>query len=435
VGNIVCKFGGTSVADDTQIRKVEKIIRSDSRRRFIIPSAPGKRFENDTKITDLLYSCHDKANSGGDILEPFNIIRQRYTDISTSLCPKLNIAQLLDELKHRIENGASRDYIASRGEYLCGKVIAALMDAKFIDPADGILFSDNGQLDRQSYERLSELLEGDGLFVVPGFYGATRDGEIKTFTRGGSDVTGAIVARAVNADIYENWTDVPGVLMADPKIICNPKPVKEITYRELRELSYMGAKVLHEEAVFPARELNIPIKVLNTNEPDDSGTIIRHERDYSNTPVAGIAGRDKFSLINIEKALMNWEVGFGRRVLEIIESYGISYEHSPTGIDSMSVIIRDEELSAAGEAIKEEIRRKLAPDRIEISSGLALIAIVGHGISQHPSITARIFNALAEENIKIDVICLGGSAINLIVGVREKDFKKAIKAIYDSLVE
>jgi aspartate kinase len=223
--------------------------------------------------------------------------------------------------------------------------------------------------------------------------------------------------------------------MADPKIICNPKPVKEITYRELRELSYMGAKVLHEEAVFPARELNIPIKVLNTNEPDNSGTIIRHERDYSNTPVAGIAGRDKFSLINIEKALMNWEVGFGRRVLEIIESYGISYEHSPTGIDSMSVIIRDEELSAAGEAIKEEIRRKLEPDRIEISNGLALIAIVGHGISQHPSITARIFNALAEEDIKINIICHGAPGINLIVGVREKDFKKAVKAIYDALVE
>ena len=434
MGTIVCKFGGASVADEKQIRKVELIIRSNFQRRFIIPSAPGKRFENDTKITDLLYSCHDKANNDVDISETFKIIRQRYTDIATSLCPELDIAQLLDDLEYKIENGASKDYVASRGEYLCGKIIAALLDTNFIDPADGILFSDDGRLDKQSYERLSELLKGDGLFVIPGFYGATRDGKVKTFTRGGSDVTGAIVARAVKADIYENWTDVSGVLMADPDIVCNPKPAKEMTYRELRELAYMGARVLHEEAVFPAQKLNIPIKVLNTDEPDNSGTIIRNERDYSNTPIAGIAGRDKFTLINIEKAMMNWEVGFGRRVLEIIESYGINYEHSPTGIDSMSVIMRDEELNATGEAITEEIRCELKPDKIKIYSGLALIAIVGHGISQHPSITARIFNALAEENIKITVICQGASAINLIVGVRDKDFKKAVRAIYDSLV-
>jgi len=370
MGNIVCKFGGASVADEKQIRKVEAIIRLNFRRRFIIPSAPGERFENDTKITDLLYSCHDKANNDVDISETFKIIRQRYTDIATSLCPELDIAQLLDDLEFKIENGASKDYVASRGEYLCGKIIAALLGANFIDPVDGILLSDDGRLDKQSYERLSELLKGDGLFVIPGYYGATRDGKVKTFTRGGSDITGAIIARAVKADIYENWTDVSGVLMADPDIVCNPKPVKEMTYRELRELAYMGARVLHEEAVFPAQELNIPIKVLNTDEPDNSGTIIRNERDYSNTPIAGIAGRDKFTLINIEKAMMNWEVGFGRRVLEIIESYGINYEHSPTGIDSMSVIIRDEELSAAGEAITEEIRCELKPDKIKIYSGL-----------------------------------------------------------------
>jgi len=373
MGNIVCKFGGASVADEKQIRKVEAIIRLNFRRRFIIPSAPGERFENDTKITDLLYSCHDKANNDVDISETFKIIRQRYTDIATSLCPELDIAQLLDDLEFKIENGASKDYVASRGEYLCGKIIAALLGANFIDPVDGILLSDDGRLDKQSYERLSELLKGDGLFVIPGYYGATRDGKVKTFTRGGSDITGAIIARAVKADIYENWTDVSGVLMADPDIVCNPKPVKEMTYRELRELAYMGARVLHEEAVFPAQELNIPIKVLNTDEPDNSGTIIRNERDYSNTPIAGIAGRDKFTLINIEKAMMNWEVGFGRRVLEIIESYGINYEHSPTGIDSMSVIIRDEELSAAGEAITEEIRCELKPDKIKIYSGLGRV--------------------------------------------------------------
>ncbi len=432
--NIVCKFGGTSVADEKQIRKVEKIIRSDSRRRYIVPSAPGRRFKDDTKITDHFYTCHGKANNGEDISETFDIIRQRYTDITTLLCIDVDIVQLLDEVEGKIVNGASRDYVASRGEYLCGKIIAALLDANFIDPADGILLSDDGRLDKQSYERLSELLKGDGLFVIPGFYGATRDGKVKTFSRGGSDITGAIVARAVKADAYENWTDVPGVLMVDPNIVSNPKPVKEITYRELRELAYMGAKVLHDEAVFPVREPNIPIKILNTDEPDKSGTIIQHERDYSDTPIAGIAGRDKFTLINIEKALMNREVGFGRRVLEIIESYGISYEHSPTGIDSLSVIIRDEELDTVGKVVTEEIQRKLEPDNIEISSGLALIAIVGHGISQHPSIIARIFNALAEKDIKITVISQGASAINLIVGVGEKDFKKAVKAIYDALV-
>ena len=431
---VVCKFGGSSVADDKQIRKVEKIIRSDSRRRYIVPSAPGKRFKDDTKITDLLYSCYEKASDGGDISETFNIIRQRYTDIATSLCADLDIAPLLNELQHKIESGASEDYVASRGEYLCGKIIAALLEAKFIDPADGILLSEDGRLDEQSYEKLGELLKEDGLFVIPGFYGATKDGTVKTFSRGGSDITGAIVARAVKATIYENWTDVPGVLMSDPNIVCNPKPVTEITYGELRELAYMGAKVLHDEAVFPVRELNIPIKILNTDEPDKPGTVIQYGREHSNTPIAGIAGRAEFSLINIEKTLMNREVGFGRKVLEIIESYGINYEHSPTGIDSMSVIIKDEELGLVGEVVTDEIYRKLEPDRIEISGGLALIAIVGHGIFQHPSITACIFNALAEEDVNITVISQGASAINLIVGVWEKDFKKAVRAIYNALV-
>jgi len=459
VKRIVCKFGGSSVADDKQIRKVEEIIRSDPRRRYIVPSAPGKRFDDDTKITDLLYSCYEKASDGEDISEPFNIIRERYTDIATSLCLEslggkvaasrqaagfigvsegkgddLDIAQLLDDLQHKIESGASEDYVASRGEYLCGKIIAALLRANFIDPADGILLSDEGRLDEQSYEKLSGLLKGDGLFVIPGFYGATGDGGVKTFSRGGSDITGSIVARAVKADIYENWTDVPGVLMADPSIVFNPKPAKEITYNELRELAYMGAKVIHEEAVFPAQKLNIPIKVLNTNKPEKPGTIIQRKRDYSDTPIAGIAGRGKFTLINIEKSLMNWEVGFGRRILEIIESYKINYEHSPTGIDSMSVIIRDEELGAAGEAVTDEIQRKLEPDGIEIYGGLALIAIVGHGIFRHPLITASIFNALAENDINIAVISQGGSAISLIVGVWERNFKKAVKAIYDALV-
>jgi len=435
MGDIVCKFGGTSVADSSQIRKIGSIIRSDPRRRFIVPSAPGKRYGDDTKITDLLYICHDLAKDGLDISVPYGVIRDRYMEITKDLGIELAVSEILDEVEDQIRGGASRDFVASRGEYICGRLISSYLGAKFIDPVGKILFARDGRLDPETYGRLAETLKGNGIFVIPGFYGSDPKGDIRTFPRGGSDITGAIVARAVSAEIYENWTDVSGFLMADPNIVPDAKVIKEITYRELRELSYMGARVLHDEAIFPVKETDIPINIRNTNRPGDPGTMIVRERDYSKSIIVGIAGRKNFTMINIEKALMNKEVGFGRKVLEIIESHGISYEHTPTSIDSMSIIIRDEELNDKGEIVVEDIHKFLEPDKVELVSGLALIATVGLGMAYRVGIAARLFRALADANINVRIIDQGASEMNIIVGVEEKDYENAVRAIYRAFVK
>ena len=431
---IACKFGGSSVATADQIRKVETIIRSDPRRRYIVVSAPGKRHPDDTKITDLLYACANLVEEHLHFSEPYDIIKDRYLEIARSLQVDLDLDGLLEEVEKQIASGASRDLVASRGEYLCGQIVAALLGAEFVDPAEEILFTRDRRLDHQTYEQLSERLRGDGMFVIPGFYGADPEGNIITFPRGGSDITGAIVARAVEAEVYQNWTDVSGLLMANPKIVEDPKPIQEVTYRELRELSYMGAEVLHEEAIFPVRELNIPINIRNTDKPDHPGTMIVTERTLSDSTVIGIAGKPDFSMIYIEKVLMNTERGFGRKVLEIIESHDISYEHSPTGIDSMSIIVSDEQLGAKDEVVLEDIRRILEPDRVELIRNLALIATVGHGMSHRVGIAARLFGALADANINVRIIDQGSSEINVIVGVEASDYERAVRAIYDAFV-
>jgi len=432
---IVCKFGGTSVATADQVRKVEAIIRSDPRRRYIVVSAPGKRHTDDIKITDLLYTCANLAEEHLDFSEPYGIIMDRYLEIARSLEVDLDALCLLEEVQEQIASGASRDVIASRGEYLCGRIVAALLGAEFVDPAEEILLTRDRRLNRQTYERLEGRLQGGGMFVIPGFYGADAEGNILTFPRGGSDITGAIVARAVEAEVYENWTDVSGLLMTNPKIVEDPKPIREVTYRELRELSYMGAEVLHEEAIFPVRELDIPINIRNTNESDHPGTMIVTERTLSDSTVIGIAGRPDFSMIYIEKVLMNIERGFGRKVLEILESHDISYEHSPTGIDSMSVIVSDEQLGAKDEIVLEDIWRILEPDRVELIRGMALIATVGHGMSRRVGIAARLFDALASTGINVRIIDQGSSEINIIVGVEVGDYEQAVKAIYNAFVE
>lgn len=430
MGSIACKFGGSSLADASQFSKVSSIVDSDPDRRFIVPSAPGKRHDDDTKITDLLYLCHEAIRQHVAYDEAFGLIVDRYTGLAKDLSLDLDITGLLDQLRSDLELGASVDYVASRGEFLNGKLVAALLGATYIEPADFIRFDADDRLDPATYGLLGHALEGPGRFVIPGFYGASADGDIKTFSRGGSDITGAIVARAVGASVYENWTDVSGLLLADPRVVENPKPVEEITYREIRELSYMGASVFHDEAMFPVREVGIPIHIRNTNEPETPGTRILKTRKPKGHMLGGVAGRPGFTMLFIEKALMNQLKGFGRRVLEVIASHDISYEHTPSGIDTMSVIVSDDELGGRGELLLEEIERTLQPDRTELLPGLALIATVGEGMSHQIGIAARLFTALAEADVNVRVIDQGASEINIIVGVEDHDYERAVRAIY-----
>lgn len=432
---IVCKFGGSSVADAEQIEKVVSIVQSDDRRRFVVPSAPGKRSDGDTKITDLLYLCHELARQNIDFSEAFDKIRTRFLDLATALGLSLDMDGLLDEIGRLIKEGAGRDCVASRGEYLSGRVLAEVLGAAFVDPAEVILFRSDGRFDSDaSHARLRARLAEDRRYVIPGFYGADAEGEIATFSRGGSDITGAIVARAVGASVYENWTDVSGLLMADPRMVSNPLPVEEITYREMRELAYMGADVFHDEAMFPVRSAEIPVHIRNTNRPDDAGTRIVPRRARADRMIAGVAGRPNFSMLFIEKAMMNQTRGFGQRVLEVVARHGISYDHTPSGIDTMSVIIQDEQLAHKGELLVEDIQRILEPDRVELIRGLALIATVGEGMAHRVGIAARLFSALADAGVNVRVIDQGASEINIIVGVKEADLDRALVAIYRAFV-
>lgn len=426
---ITCKFGGTSLADGANIRVMESIVRADPARRFVVPSAPGKRFDTDRKVTDLLYAWHGIAAQGLDPSEPKQIIRQRFEELASDLAVDIDIVALLNEIEARADQDKTPDYMASRGEYLNGRLLAALLDAEFVDPAECIRFTNSGEFDEATYELLGARLSGDGLYVIPGFYGAMSDGRIKTFSRGGSDVTGAIVARATGSDLYENWTDVPGFLMADPRIVKNPRRIDEVTYQELRELSYMGATVLHDEAIYPVREPGIPIQIRSTREPENPGTRIVASRQ-SKHPLCGIAGRRGFSMLNIEKTLMNRERGFGRRALEVLEENGMGWEHMPTGIDTMSIILRDEELGELGEKLVEDLQRRCQPDSISVVSGLAMVATVGLGMNHHIGVAARLFTALAEAKVNVRVIDQGSSEMNIIVGVEEEALERAVTAIY-----
>ena len=436
---IVAKFGGSSVADADQIRKIAAIVQADPRRRFVVVSAPGKRTDKDKKITDLLYLCHSLGEQGLDASAPFAIIKERYLGIASELAVP-GAWEWLRDIGQQIAAGAAKDWVASRGEYLSARIIAEFLGANFLDAAEsGIRFGTDGRFHPgESYgrlgERLSAVPEGR-IAVIPGFYGQDARGQIKCFSRGGSDVTGAIVARAVHAAIYENWTDVSGLLMADPRLVPNPTAIEEITYREQRELSYMGATVLHDEAVFPVREAGIPIHIKNTNAPDDPGTRIVTARDARATSVVGIAGRKGFATLFTEKAMMNQERGYGRKVLEILESHGISYEHSPTSIDTLSVILTDEELDGREDDVVADIRRIVQPDRIEVQRDMAMLAVVGQGMVHQIGVAARVFGALAEAGVNIRMINQGSSELNIIVGVPTEQYEKAINAIYEAFAE
>lgn len=431
---VTCKFGGSSLADARCICNAVSIVRANPGRRFVVPSAPGKRGPDDKKITDLLYAWYNMARQGLDASEPRRIIEERFNGLAKDLGASFDVRPCLEEIARRAGVDETPDYMASRGEYLNGRLIAEVLGAVFVDPAECILFREDGELDSVTYELLGARLEGEGYFVVPGFYGATPDGSVKTFSRGGSDVTGAIVARASKSDLYENWTDVSGFRMADPRIVPDAKRIEEVTYRELRELSYMGATVLHDEAIFPVREPGIPIHIRNTNDPENPGTMIVPSRKAT-SPVCGIAGRAGFSMFNIEKTLMNKEHGFGRKLLSIFEGMGVSWEHMPSGIDTVSVIVRDDELKGKGAAILEAVERQLLPDELNLTSGLAIIATVGQGMNHHVGVAARLTGAIAKAGINLRVIDQGSSEMNIIIGVESRDLEKAVKAIYDAFIE
>ncbi|MDI6618545.1 MAG: aspartate kinase [Clostridiales bacterium] len=430
---IVAKFGGTSLADAGRFKRVKSIVQSDGRRRFIVPSAPGKRSKDDFKITDMLYECREKAKLDMPFDDIFDIISKRYTDIINELGLNLDINKNLKDIKNNIKRGASRDYTASRGEYLNAFILSCYLGMDFVDASEVILFDECGNFDAdRTNDVLSECLSKKDYAVIPGFYGSMPDGRIKTFTRGGSDVTGAIVARGIDACLYENWTDVSGFLVADPRIVPGARIIENVTYRELRELSYMGATVLHEDAIFPVRKAKIPINIKNTNHPEEKGTIIADECSFGdNAPaITGIAGKKDFTAITIEKTMMNAEIGFGSKLLSIIEKHNVSFEHLPSGIDTVSLVVESSQLRGKTGIIIDEIKKECRPDSISVNPDMALIAIVGRGMANSKTAAAKIFTALAENMISILMIDQGSSGINIIVGVKDGDFERAIRAIY-----
>lgn len=431
----VVKFGGSSLADAAQFRKVAAIIKGEESRRYVIPSAPGKRFPGDTKVTDLLYSCHAKAAAGEDFEDTLSEIRSRYDAIIRHLALDINLDDEFSVISDMLENGADADYAASRGEYLCGKLLAVYLGYDFIDSAEVIFFTENGQLDTNKTNRvLAEALAHHEYAVIPGFYGSAYNGKVKTFSRGGSDITGSVVARAARADLYENWTDVSGFLMADPRIVEGARSIDYITYTELRELSYMGATVLHEDAIFPVREVGIPINIRNTNRPEDRGTMIvlqAGEQHKGNHEITGIAGKRGFSVIDVHKDMMNAEIGFGRRVLGVLERFNVSFEHLPSGIDSMGVVVSTASIASCRDDLMREICKEVSPDSVSITDGLALIAVVGRHMINNVGTAARVFSSIANVNINIRLIDQGLSENNIILGVADTDFEVAIRRIYN----
>lgn len=437
MGKIVAKFGGSSLSDAGQFRKVRKILEMDERRCYVVPSAPGRRFDDDDKVTDLLYRSYHAKMDGQDFHKPFSQIRERFLGIARELELSIDIDAHLDEIERRIDMGASEDFCASRGEYLNGLLMADYLGYTFLDPKDFIFFCADGAFDSErTNTALSAILAKTERAVIPGFYGVGADGEIHTFSRGGSDVSGAIVARAAYADMYENWTDVSGFLMADPHLVPNAKAIRSITYRELRELSYMGATVLHEDSVFPVHRAGIPTNIRNTNDPAAPGTMISHGMVEEKNPyvITGIAGKSGFSVISVEKAMMNSEHGFGRRVLQAVEENGLSFEHLPTGIDTLCVVLATAEMEPVRKQVIKRIIELTEPDTLTIHDDMSIIATVGRGMIHNPGTAARLFMALSREHVNVRMIDQGSSELSILVGVDSADFQPAVRAIYHEFV-
>ena len=436
----VCKFGGTSMADKKAIEQVKNIILSDKDRRYVVVSAPGKRFKEDIKITDTLYKTYDELIATGDIKKNFSLIRERFVEIVKELGLSLDINGILDKTEQDIKLNKSSEFTASRGEYLSAIVMAEYLGYKFVDATELVRFNSEGKLNEEyTNDKVKMVLKGVERAVIPGFYGKNSENKVKTFSRGGSDITGSIIARGVKADMYENWTDVSGFLMCDPRIVPEAKVIKQVTYKELRELSYMGASVLHAEAIFPVQKEKIPINIRNTFKPEDAGTLIVPAEMYKSSIediITGITGKKGFTVIFIEKSLMNYEVGFVRKVLSVIEHHGLCIEHIPSGIDTISVVIESAKLSGGvlGDIVNE-LRESINPDYIHVLENVSLIATVGHGMKKRIGTAAKIFDALAKSEINVQLIDQGSSELNVIVGVADEDYEKSIKAIYNEFMK
>lgn len=433
----VVKFGGSSLADAIQFEKVKEIITADPSRRYVVPSAPGKRNPSDTKVTDLLLKCYDMLTAGRPYLKVLEQIRVRYAEIIRGLGLKVSLVKEFDRIRKELESGAGLDYVVSRGEYLNGKIMADYLGYDFIDAANVIRFDDDGELDAEETYRLMKIqLDAHERAVIPGFYGSKKNGKVVAFSRGGSDITGSLVARAIKADLYENWTDVSGFMVADPRIVQNPQVIHTITYTELRELAYMGASVMHEDAIFPVSQAGIPINILNTNKPEDEGTmIVEHTSRIPKYTITGIAGMRGFVAMSIEKDKMNNAVGFCRKALTAFEESGVSVEHMPSGIDTMSVIVRQDDFSEKEQQIISRIEELCEPDKIDLESDLSLIAVVGRGMKSTRGTAGRLFSALAHAHINVKMIDQGSSELNIIIGVSSADFEDAVRAIYKIFVD
>lgn len=433
----VTKFGGSSCAAASQFSKVKAIIEADSERKIVVVSAPGKRDDTDHKITDMLYLCHQfmQIGIGGD--EVYDSISERFLTIQNELDLKIDLTEELEETRKLLKSDVKVDFTVSRGEYFSAKLMASYLGCQFVDAAEIIRFNQNNQLDKVQTKQLIREKIKDDCFVIPGFYGAKANGEIVTFPRGGSDITGSILAAALGVDEYENWTDVSGFLAADPRIVDNPKPLRRVTYEELRELSYMGANVLHEESILPARQRNIPIHILNTNAPNDAGTLIvpRAKRQDEDFVVTGIAGLKNFTVIDVEKYHMTEDISFFRKLCSVFEANNISIHHMPSSIDRVSIIVNEKEMKGLEKKILEEIDIYCSPDMIEITSGLSLIAVVGENMALRSGVSSRVFGSLADEEVNIRMISQGSSELNIIVGVANEDFEKSIQAIYNKFFE
>lgn len=430
---LVAKFGGSSLASAEQFQKVKTIVTDDSSRRYVVPSAPGKRDGTDHKVTDLLYMCHQLASHNIDCSDVFASVADRVMGISEQLNLNVDMLPVLRTIYDEVAAGASKDFVASRGEYLSGLLLADYLGYDFVDAADVIRFNSDGTLNHaETQALLSEMVGRHDRAVIPGFYGADTEGTIFTFSRGGSDVTGAVVAAGVGADLYENWTDVSGFLKADPRIVDEPKPIERVTYKELRELAYMGAPVLHEEAIFPIRAKGVPIHIRNTNDPECTGTLIVDDRDANGfSGITGIAGKTDFAVISVEKTLMDDERGFLRKLVSVFETNGISISHIPSGIDSVSVLVRAEDIQFKLDKVLAELRIYLQPDSISVQKDIALLAVVGHGMISTPGIAGRVFGSLAKRGVNIRMISQGASELSIIIGIDNADFPTAVSAVYE----
>jgi len=434
----VLKFGGTSMADAKQFAKVKAIVESDPSRRVVVVSAAGKRFSHDHKITDLLLLCHAHIKYGVSSDNIFDMIAKRYIEIRDDLGLEIKIEDELEKIENKLKDGITKDELVSRGEYLSAKLMADYLGFEFVDSAHWVRFKLDGTIDTdKSYELLCELAEGRKV-VIPGFYGTMPNGAIKIMSRGGSDITGALAAAALEADVYENWTDVSGILMADPRIVEDPEPIKHITYEELRELSHMGAQVLHEGTIFPVRQKNIPLNIRNTNAPEHPGSLIMEKFPDDNNDkqfVTGITGKKGFSIVTVTKSGMSSEVGFLRKVLEVFEKYNVSIEYVPSGIDNVSVVVSEKAVRDCMYAILGDMQKAVKPDGINITENIAIVAVVGRKMAYKPGMSGRLFAALGESNINIRMISQSCEELNIIAGVSNEDFERAVKVLYNSFAK